>query len=426
MARKRILYVFPTAWDARQLAACREAWEPRYEVLFADPSDADTPDDFDVLGFVERMARDHRGRIEGVTSSSDYPGATVAAAIATRLGLPGPRPEDVVRCSHKLHSRRVQAQVAPEAVPWFRGVRYTDRRAEQAGLQYPCFVKPVKGSFSQHARRVDSPDALERFLGRPLVADFCERYLGIFNELVRALTPFEEDGRWFIAEGLVQGPQVTVEGYTLRGEVEILGVVDSVMHPGTTSFQRFDHPSRHPPERVERMRDLARRVMRRMGLESALFNMELVVDPASERLWILEINPRICGQFGDLYRKVHGTNGYEVQLALAAGDEPVFRRGAGPFAVAASCPLRTFEPARVARVPSGEDLAAVAQRWPDVMVWVECEAGQELSDFETCEDGSSARYAVVDLGAGSPAALERKLADVRARLGLELEPLAPG
>jgi hypothetical protein len=165
--------------------------------------------------------------------------------------------------------------------------------------------------------------------------------------------------------------------------------------------------------------------MRRMGLESSLFNLELMVDPQSERLSILEVNPRICGQFGDLYARVSGPSSFAVQLALAAGDPPVLERRPGPFEVAASCPLRTFEPVRVARAPQDADLAAVHAAWPDVQVWIECERGQTLCDFESFEDGASARYAVVNLGAQSPAALERKLDQVRALLGFELQPLAP-
>ncbi|HVS17861.1 MAG TPA: ATP-grasp domain-containing protein, partial [Planctomycetota bacterium] len=350
--------------------------------------------------------------------SSDYPGATVAAAVATELGLPGPRPEEVVRCSHKLLSRERQREAAPEAVPWFAGVRYD--QAERAELEYPCFVKPVKGSFSQHARRIDSHAELVRFLSRPAVADYCERYLAIFNQLVERWTPFQRDGRWFIAEGLVSGPQVTVEGYTQGGEVTLLGVVDSVMHPGTNSFARFDLPSRHPPERVERMRELAQRVMRRMGLESALFNLELVVDERDERLWILEINPRICGQFGDLYAKVHGTSAFRAQLDLAVGAKPAFRRFAGPHGVAASVPLRTFERVRVRRVPGEAQLEALRAQQPDTLVWLEVSEGQSLDPEDSSEDGRSVRYAVLNLGARDAADLEARTAQVRATLAIDL------
>jgi hypothetical protein len=95
-----VLVVLPTCWDGRQLDSCRERWADRLEIEWAGPSDADCPASFDALGFVESTVAAGRGRIAGVLSSSDYPGATVAAAIATRLGLPGADPGTVIRCSH--------------------------------------------------------------------------------------------------------------------------------------------------------------------------------------------------------------------------------------------------------------------------------------------------------------------------------------
>ena len=35
---KRILFVFPTAWDRRQLDACAGSWRGRFEPLFAEPT----------------------------------------------------------------------------------------------------------------------------------------------------------------------------------------------------------------------------------------------------------------------------------------------------------------------------------------------------------------------------------------------------
>jgi hypothetical protein len=41
-------------------------------------------------------------RIVGVVCSDDYPGSALAAAIAKRLGLPGPEPEIVLICQHNI------------------------------------------------------------------------------------------------------------------------------------------------------------------------------------------------------------------------------------------------------------------------------------------------------------------------------------
>lgn len=420
--RKRVLFVFATGWDRRQLEACRSAWETRFEVFWAEPTDAECPWNLDVAAWVARTARAWRGRIDGVLSSSDYPGATLAAALARELGLPGPDPAAVIRASHKYVSRQVQGEAAPEAVPPFDLV--DPARPERApATGFPCFVKPVKGAFSLLARRVDRAEDLRAFLARPAVGEFLREWMPIFNQCVRRYTDLEHDGRYFIAEGLLAGRQVTVEGFAVDGEVEILGVVDSVMYPGTSSFARFDYPSSFDEAQRERMRDLARRTVGALGLERAMFNVEMIVDEERDEVAILEVNPRLCGQFADLYELVHGVNGYVVAMELATGGTPALVRGAGPYRASASFPLRIFEPVRVVRAPDTARIREVEAAFPGTHVWSECEVGQELSDFERLEDGSSFRYAVVNTGAEDhPALLERAEA-VRAALGFEFEPL---
>ena len=125
-----------------------------------------------------------KNKIDGVFSASDYPGAIVAAAIATRLGLHGAKPEAVLRASHKYYSRRSQREVAPEAVPRFALVR--PGGGARLPFPFPVFVKPVKGSYSVLARRVHKPSELEDYLASPEVREFTNDYLGIFNRLVAA------------------------------------------------------------------------------------------------------------------------------------------------------------------------------------------------------------------------------------------------
>jgi biotin carboxylase len=154
------------------------------------------------------------------------------------------------------------------------------------------------------------------------------------------------------------------------------------------------------------------------------FNVELFWDEARDRVTIIEINPRLAGQFGDLYLAVDGASSYEHLLAVAAG-EPVRPppRGAGRVACAASVPLRVFEPVRVLSVPGERELARLRAEHPDARVWIEAREGQELADFTSFQDGASHRYAVVNLGADSRAALERRLQAVQRLLGFRLEPL---
>jgi biotin carboxylase len=414
-ARRRVLVVFETHWDRKQLEACRGGWEARAEIAYAPPGDADCAWDFDVIALIERAARAGLGRIDAVLSSSDYPGAIIAAAIATRLGLPGPRPERVIAASHKYYSRIAQRRAAPEAVPRFALV---DPRHPEAELPigFPCFVKPVKGSFSVLARRVESAGGLAEFLRAPALREFTGEYMYLFGRLVRSLTTLGHDGSWFIAEELLHGRPATVEGYSCSGEAQVLGIVDSGLDPATRSFVRFDYPSQLPGPVQARMAGIACRVARELGLERTLWNVEMTWDEATDRVAIIEVNPRLCGQFADLYQKVDGTSGYEVALALALGERPRSRRREGVFAAAASFPLRVFEECRVLAAPGPAEIAAAERELPGALVWSECSVGEELAHFEQDEDGASHRYAIANLGGASRADLDARLAALRKRL----------
>ena len=430
---KNVLFIFPTTWDRRQLEACRATWRDRYAVRFAGPADEDCPADYDVLGFIDRTTRQAEVRPDGVASSSDYPGAAAAAAVATGMGLPGSRPESVLLCSHKYYARLAELGPAPEALPAFALVdpetphaplHWIQPRGRSLETPFPCFVKPVKGAFSVMSACVEHPAALAAFLSRPQVHEYTRHYLRLFEQLLHRFSVWEHGARMFLAEELLVGDQVTVEGFVAGGQVEILGIVDSVMHPGTRSFQRFDYPSGLDAAIQARMTDIVRRIVPSLGLDWTLFNVELIHDPTTGRVSILEVNPRMCGQFADLYEKVDGTNSYEVALQIATGERPVLRRGGGAHRVAASYPLRVFEPSRVEHVPSPADVQAAEALFPGTLVWVECEAGQRLCDFESFEDGASARYAVINLGAPDRASLQARFEAVQTRLGFRIERLA--
>jgi hypothetical protein len=414
---RRVLVLFETAWDRRQLAACAASWEGAFEVAYSQPSDADCPASLDPQAFVASAAQSERGRIAGVMSSSDYPGSPLAGALAAELGLPGTRPERLITAAHKYYSRIAQRAAAPDAVPEFALV---DLRARELTppLAFPCFVKPVKGSFSLFARRIEDPRAFRDFVGSAALREFGEGYMAIFNRLVAGHTDLPIDGRALIAEGLLCGDLVTVEGFACEGEVEVFGIVDSTLH-ANGSFARFDYPSALPARVQDRMAQVARRVIGALCLEQTLWNIEMMYDAAADRVSIIEVNPRICGQFADLYQKVDGTNSYEIALALCTGTKPSFVPRRGRYAAAASFPLRVFEPSRVEVAPDDADVAAAEALFAETIVWRECRVCDELRDFEG-EDGVSQRYAVINVGGANRADLERRCQAVEQRLGYRL------
>lgn len=418
MARPpKVLVVMPTMWDLRQFDACRSQWQGRFSIEYGTPADEDTRWDFDIDGYIEQCAA--RKDIAGVFSSSDYPGATVAAAIARRAKLPGPDPRCLLRASHKLASRAVQAEAVPEATPKFSAVD-PGNLMFPPDVGFPCFVKPVKGAFSLFAKRVNNINELRTHLARPEVEEFRHGFMVPFSRLWRQHGGDEVDGRWFIAEEVLAGAQVTVEGFVADAEPTVIGVVDSEFYPGTTSFSRFVYPSSLQQEVQEKLADIARRTIAALGLRRCFFNIEMCWDGANAG--IIEVNPRMCGQFGDLYQKVDGCNTYELALSLVTGGPAQWRKGKGEFAFAASVPLRLFAPAIVKAAPDAARVAEVEQKHPGTLVWPEIAAGQMVKDF-VFEDGNSFRYCVFNIGADSHAALNSLQRRVTTELAFEMQPL---
>jgi len=205
----------------------------------------------------------------------------------------------------------------------------------------------------------------------------------------------------------LEGVQVSLEGYVFRGTVRVIGIVDAVMYPGTISFRRFAYPSSLGVDVRRRMTRIAEEFMTGIGYDNALFNIELMYDPATERISIIEVNPKIASQFTDLFEKVDGTSTYAPLLQIAAGDAPDFSHGQGQFKLAASCVLRTFADRRVLRVPSPEEMNNLSARFADARVEICAAPGSLLSD--AMQDGKSYRYAVINIGADSEAELLDKL-----------------
>lgn len=337
-----------------------------------------------VVRFIERAAHHFRG-VDGVIGTDEFLGCGVAAGIARLLGLPGPSPEAVLRCQHKYYSRVAQG---PYAVPFTLVNPFNLRPPE---LAFPLFVKPVRGTTSVFARRVDSFDDLRAFLNFSTIERFIgTRVLHTFNQMLAHFTTFHLNANYFLAEQLLHGDLVTVEGFVCRGRPEIIGITDSIMYPGTMSFMRFDYPSRLPLDVQQRMTGIAGALALRLGLDDTLFNVEMFHDDGA--IHVVEVNPRMAYQFADLYEKVDGMNSYDIQVALALGEEPKVVRGRGPYGRASSFVFRKFEDARIVRMP---DPARVTSIFPDARVMLYGRPGDRLSQQKGVE---SYRYAVMNLG----------------------------
>lgn len=420
MTQTTVCLVCPTMWDEAELPAASARSGIPYRPHGTDVSE--DPAAFDAPSFIEATAALVREEgLHGVMASDDYPGSIVAAALARELGFPGPPPEAVLRCQHKFYSRIAQRECVPEAVPDFALVDPRDIEAASLALSFPVFVKPVKSFFSLHAGLVHDAAALRR------VAQETRQHLSDFvrplDQMLRIHGPFaKHGGGYLIAEAPLTGVQVTFEGCVFRGEMQPVGVVDSIMFPGTISFARFEYPSALPGEVQARMADIAARFVRHIGFDDGLFNIEMMYDPARESIHIIEVNPRMCPQFADLMEKVNGVNTYEIALMIAAGRRPVVRRAGAPFAAAASIVGRVFDDRIVRSVPGARELDSLHEQFPDARLKVLCREGHRLS--EELQDGKSFRYSLLHLGGDDRAHIAARYEAAMRGLRFVLEPVS--
>ena len=415
----RICLVCPTMWDEAELPGAAARTGIGVRPFGTDVSE--DPASFDATAFIASAAQVIREeRLDGVMVSDDYPGSIVAAALAHELRLPGPSPEAVLRCQHKYYSRLAQRECVPEAVPDFALVDPAALEATAGDLAYPLFVKPVKSFFSLHAGLVRDAGELRG------LADAAREHLHGFvkplDQLLSRYAPFaHHGGGYLIAEAPLHGVQVTFEGCVFGGEMQPIGVVDSIMFPGTISFASFHYPSMLPPDVQARMAGIAGRFVRHIGFDDGLFNIEMMYDPRADSIRIIEVNPRMCPQFADLMEKVNGVNTYEILLAIASGRRPVVHRPGAAFAAAASIVGRVFEDCIVRRVPGDAELRALARSFPDARLKVLCREGRRLS--EELQDGRSFRYALLNLGGDSREHIAARYAKALRGLHFDLEPV---
>ena len=289
--KKKVLLIAPTSREFKELPAIADALNCQ---LFTEDFAGDFFDDLlagdnnrgaknlEIFTLIERaIDRYRRIDLSGVTSAVGYPGMPVAAIIAARFNLTGPGVDRVLLCEHKYYCRVAQQALVPHATAQFQLIDPNEPDSTVDGFGFPFFLKPVKSCFSINANRVCSQEMLRRQVKSGLLP---QNFLKPLNDLIRAYTDFPLDASYLLAESLLEGTQVSLEGYVFRGRVHTLGIVDSIMYPGTMCFKRFEYPSRLPEDVQNRIAKIAETLINGIGYDNALFNVEFMYDEATDKI----------------------------------------------------------------------------------------------------------------------------------------------
>jgi hypothetical protein len=430
----KTLLLFNYDWDAegfQRLASKKgQAWTNAFSSrgfdLFSFPSNANLVL-FDLDRFVNKLAKQAKGAgWTAVASQHEQFGTLAAAMLAEKMGWAGTPPAAVVACQHKLHARQVLQQVCPEASVPFQRMPAAYGEPVPDGLTYPTFVKPVKAAFSVLAKTVQSQAELHQFTRFGAYELWViKRLVEPFERIAKKILPQAGTAHSMILEAPANSPnaqQYSLDGVAFQGNIKPLGVVDSIMYPGTQAFMRFDYPSKLPADIQTRAVDVASKFLTAVGYTHGLFNMEFFYDTVTDKLTVIEFNPRMASQFADLYLRVDGVDLYAMALELAHGRDPwLLPRDLPSADVATSAVYRVFDSAQptlqqtIPPMPSDAQLIDLKQHFPDhLLLNFPKTGGSTARDFKWL---GSYRYGILHLGADNAADLQSRLEEASMLLG---------
>jgi len=427
---KNILVVCPTQRDYRELAILEERANKNFHSPLKFTYFSPDEDKLNLINshlvqnhfqlhqnFLNLLKLPSKEQIEAVFYTSDFPGTSLAALIAHELNLPGPHPEIAIRSQHKYYARLDQQQIVPEATPYFMYIEPELIDQIYPSLPFPSFIKPIKSAFSIGAQKLKNYHELCNYLVQKRNKHAIDLFENILKTIMLSHTIKSSN---FILEELLEGEQVTLEGFVYNHEVTIIGIVDSVMFPNSLSFARFQYPSNLPDHIQKKMITIAKKYICGLKLNNLFFNIEFMYNAKKNTVHIIELNPRLVSQFADLYEKVDGIHSYQLLLDLICGKKPLYEKKQGQYKYAASCVLRIFQDQFVVKVPTQQNITTLYEQFPESRFELCCQENKKLSDV--LQDGHSYRYGLVHLGGNSQEDILEKFKESQKILNFILKP----
>lgn len=341
-----------------------------------------------------------RNSPQGVLGITDEP-SLLAALLAQRLGLPGNNPTTIYRIQHKALFTTFMSQYSPY-VPETYIINSPSDIPQH--MTYPAFLRPVKGSLSMHAYRINSPDDLAILLPevfaqqRPLLSwteQFEQEFAGKTDPSIRS----------FLMQPYLDYPQFTVDGYVYGNDISVLGITSSVYTSDRTSFARFDYPSEIAPSVKKELIALLNELLPNLGYKNSGFNMEFFITH-DNHIIVIELNTRLSVQFVPLMREQYNHTNIYAMARISMGLKPDMKI-IHPMKYASSCVLRTNTDKYVYAVPPEAQIQTLITQGYITNIRILVTPGSRLSDYE--QDSYSYRYALLDIAGNTPREIHEKL-----------------
>jgi biotin carboxylase len=251
-----------------------------------------------------------------VTTSLE-PCVEAVASVASRLKLPGLRPELARLLRDKSLMRRLRV-----AMPRCRVLRGSEVRPVQISkVPLPWVLKPARASRSLGVRVVDRADQLD--------AHHLNAVTQLQEELTRDVYLAADVARKWLLTELVSGVELEADVYVEKGKILWHALMEKTIN--TRRSDGFEEVRSVCPPIVECskvktfLNELAQRVYQIIakpsGVDRFLIYPELIFDPATRKVCLLEVAYRNAGgQCPMLVQHAFGVDTFDVAAACAIGD----------------------------------------------------------------------------------------------------------
>ena len=255
-----------------------------------------------------------------MTLATDMPMRSIAAATSL-LGLPGISMDTAIKSTDKGEMIKAFKEYGVES-PWFYILEKEAQLQEvMSQIEYPCILKPTDNAGSRGVMLVNSE-----------------------SELLEAYqySVSQSRGGWVILEEYMTGPEVSVEVMVVEGEPHVLQVTDKLT-TGAPNFVEMGHnqPSMLPIKDVEKIKDLACRAVKSVGINCGPSHVEIKLTPSGPKM--VELGARMGGDCITTHLVPLSTGidmikaTIDVSLGLTPNIEPTLHKGSAIRFLDAPC-----------------------------------------------------------------------------------------
>jgi len=375
-----------------------------------------------ILDMCRGRLKEFEGSIDSIIAYWDFPAEAIAPILRKEYEMPYNTLESLEKCEHKFWSRKAQMKVIPENTPRFQKVNpFDDDAVSKLEIGYPFWLKPVNSFSSYLGFKINNEKEFKENLEitKKAINDIAEPYNELLEKVSLPYDMQEVDGTHCIAEEIIAGEMFATCGYVYRREVNVYGAVDVVRLENNSTLSRLNYPTRLSEKTRQRAVEATNKLMSSIGYDNAAFHVEWMFDEKNDKLWVVEINPRISQSHGELFRLVDSSSDMSIPINIALDRDPAIPYRKGDFKLATKYYIRVKEDAKVESIPSPDDIKKLNEKYPDVVVSIKVKEGQMLSDI-TVEDSYTYCIGELYLGAESEDELLNKIKECESMLPFKL------